>query len=269
MPELPEVETTRRGIAPHVVGTRLSGWVVRDARLRWPVELPPVLRGEPLMAVRRRAKYLILELPPGGIVVHLGMSGSLRVVSGDAAPGKHDHVDLCLETGLRLRLTDPRRFGSVHFAPAPWSAHRLLAGLGPEPDSSAFTGAYLFRRSRGRRTAVKSYLMDSRTVAGVGNIYANEALFRAGIRPRVAAGRIGLARYERLAESIRETLQAAIRLGGTTLRDFVGGDGQPGYFSQTLNVYGREGLPCRQCARILVGRRHGQRATVYCPACQQ
>jgi formamidopyrimidine-DNA glycosylase len=269
MPELPEVETTRRGIAPHVVGARLSGWVIRDARLRWPVELPPMLRGEPVVSVQRRAKYLILEVSPGGIVVHLGMSGSLRVVSGDVSPAKHDHVDLCLDTGSCLRLTDPRRFGSVQFAPAPWTQHHLLAGLGPEPDSLGFTGAYLFRRSRGRRTAVKNFLMDSRTVAGVGNIYANEALFRAGIRPGIAAGRIALARYERLAESVRETLQAAIRLGGTTLRDFVGGDGQPGYFTQTLNVYGREGLPCRQCARILVGRRYGQRATVYCRACQQ
>jgi formamidopyrimidine-DNA glycosylase len=269
MPELPEVETTRRGIAPHVTGTRLCGWIIRDGRLRWPVALPAALRGQLITDVTRRGKYLILETAIGGVVLHLGMSGSLRVVASAATAGKHDHLDLCFDSGACLRLTDPRRFGSIHFAPVPWRSHWLLAALGPEPVTAEFDGDHLFQRSRGRRASVKSFLMDSRVVAGVGNIYANEALFRAGIRPGIAAGRIGRARYTRLAENIRLTLTAAIDLGGTTLRDFVDSDGRPGHFRQTLYVYGREGKPCRICGVALEGARQGQRATVYCRNCQR
>jgi formamidopyrimidine-DNA glycosylase len=268
MPELPEVETTRRGIAPFVAGRRLIGWTVRQPRLRWPVELPEALRAARVEQVLRRAKYLVLDTAVGGVVIHLGMSGSLRVVAPDAAPRTHDHVDLHFEHEVVLRLHDPRRFGSVLFAPPPWQRHPLLAALGPEPVEPGFDGEYLFARSRGRRTPVKHFLMDGRVVVGVGNIYANEALFRAGIRPGTAAGRIGRARYRMLADAVRATLLSAIELGGTTLRDFVGGDGQPGYFRQTLYVYGRTGEPCRICGKLLVGTRHGQRATVYCRSCQ-
>jgi formamidopyrimidine-DNA glycosylase len=270
VPELPEVETTRRGIEPLLIGRRLEGFEVRQPQLRWPVELPAALKGQALTAVRRRAKYLLLDFPAGTLLLHLGMSGSLRVLGAEVAPLKHDHLDLRFEGNRVLRLNDPRRFGSVHFHGAGLNEpHWLLAALGVEPFSDSFDGAYLKSRARGRRVAVKNFLMDSRVVVGVGNIYANEALFLAGVRPTVAAGRVSLKGYERIAEEVRGVLARAIDMGGTTLRDFVKQDGKPGYFKQSLNVYGREGEPCRRCGATLKGLRLGQRATVYCKNCQK
>ncbi len=269
MPELPEVETTCRGVAPSVAGRRITGWQLRERRLRWPVVLPAALRGQTVERVFRRAKYLVIGVAQGSVIVHLGMSGSLRVVGIGSSAGRHDHVDLEFDDVLALRLTDPRRFGSIHYHPGDWATHWLLRDLGVEPLSAEFDGAYLFRHASGRRVAVKQLLMDARIVVGVGNIYANEALFRAGIRPRVAAGRLTRARCDALALAVREILTAAIADGGTTLRDFVNGEGRPGYFGQALQVYGRDGEPCYQCAGTLKGVRLGQRATVYCPKCQR
>jgi formamidopyrimidine-DNA glycosylase len=269
MPELPEVETTRRGIAPSLSGGRISGWQLRQPRLRWPVVLPDRLRGERVHRVLRRAKYLILETDSGALIMHLGMSGSLKLTKPGAPAGRHDHVDLEFDGRRVLRLTDPRRFGSIHFHTGDWREHWLIRGLGVEPLDGDFDGAYLHATSRGRRVAVKVLLMDASVVVGVGNIYANEALFRAGIRPRLAAGRITLDRYEALAESIRAVLREAIDQGGTTLRDFVDESGRRGYFSQSLSVYGRADLPCFRCGATLKGLRIGQRASVYCPKCQR
>ena len=269
MPELPEVETTRRGIRDHLEGRKLKGWVVRQPQLRWPVEVPEKLRDAPLLRIRRRAKYLLFEFDEGALILHLGMSGSLRMVETGSAHGKHDHLDLCFDSGVTLRLTDPRRFGSLHYQDDVAEQHWLLERLGVEPLEDDFDGAYLHRLSRKRKVAVKNFLMDGRVVVGVGNIYANEALFMAGIRPRIAAGRITLARYDVLACQVKSVLQAAIEEGGTTLRDFVGGDGRPGYFRTELKVYGRESLPCVVCATPLTGIRTQQRATVYCPSCQR
>lgn len=272
MPELPEVETTRRGIAPHAVGHRITGVVVRESRLRWPVTpgLPERLSGQVIEAVDRRAKYLLLRAAAGDLLVHLGMSGSLRVVPADQPAGRHDHIDLVLDNGRALRFNDPRRFGCwLLLAPGEAVGHPLLARLGPEPLGEAFDGALLYRLSRRRRVPVKQFIMDGSVVVGVGNIYANEALFLTGIRPTRAAGRISLARYEQLAETIKQVLTSAITQGGTTLRDFVGGDGKPGYFAQQLRVYGRGGEPCRQCGAPLKELRISQRSTVYCVACQR
>ncbi|MEQ8858294.1 MAG: bifunctional DNA-formamidopyrimidine glycosylase/DNA-(apurinic or apyrimidinic site) lyase [Pseudomonadales bacterium] len=269
MPELPEVETTRRGIAPHLLGQRVTGWEIRNAALRWPVDLPALLRGQIVTAVRRRGKYLLVDTSTGSLILHLGMSGSLRILPGGTPPLKHDHVDLCVGSGKILRLNDPRRFGSIHWQPGAAEAHWLLAGLGVEPLSPALSGEYLKRAARGRRTAVKSLLMDGRIVVGVGNIYASEALFLARVRPTLRASRVTLASYRRLAAEIRGVLARAIDLGGTTLRDFVNQDGQPGYFRQSLLVYGREGQPCKACGTELKGLRLGQRATVFCPKCQR
>jgi formamidopyrimidine-DNA glycosylase len=269
VPELPEVETTRLGVLPLVVGRRLDAVAVLTPRLRWPVECPPELVGQRLRDIRRRAKYLLFEFESGHLIVHLGMSGSLRVLRCGAALLKHDRVVLEFSGGQSLRLHDPRRFGSVHWEPGDPSRHWLLSDLGPEPLDQDFDGDYLKRRARGRRLAVKSFIMDSRVVVGVGNIYANEALFLAGIRPTVRAGRVSLAGYQALAGRIRHVLAAAIQMGGTTLRDFVNQDGEPGYFSQVLNVYDRAGEPCRACGEPLVGIRLGQRATVFCRKCQR
>lgn len=269
MPELPEVETTRRGIAPHLQGRSIVSVVVRQPKLRWPVA-PEVaaLRRVPVRAVRRRAKFLQLDLPVGQVLIHLGMSGSLRVLPAAQPPGKHDHVDFLLDDGCLLRFTDPRRFGSILWAARP-GHHPLLDALGPEPFDAAFDGEYLFRLSRRRRVPVKQWIMDNKVVVGVGNIYAQESLFLAGIHPSRQAGRISLARYQRLSEVIREVLGAAIEAGGTTLRDFTSADGKPGYFSQSLRVYGRGGLPCPACGAELRAGRHGQRATVWCQSCQR
>ncbi len=270
MPELPEVETTRRGVAPHIVGQRLRQVVVREPRLRWPVppELAERAAGQRVLRVDRRAKYLIFKLEQGNLVLHLGMSGSLRVVSLDTPLRIHDHVDLCVGTRC-LRFNDPRRFGSLSWADDPVASHPLLCDLGPEPLGEDFGGEHLYRLSRGRRSAVKTFLMDAHVVVGVGNIYASESLFEAGIHPARPAGRISLARYERLAERVRAVLQRAIDSGGSTLRDFLRSDGSPGYFQLQLAVYGRTGEPCRVCATPIRQRVLGQRSTFYCIRCQR
>lgn len=273
MPELPEVETTRRGLAPLISGTTLTGISVRETRLRWPFEQAwtPLLTGQMILSVERRAKYLIIRLTQGTLLVHLGMSGNLRCVSPDTPLKPHDHLEFVLDNGLNLRYHDPRRFGCVIYLPPGTrpDTHPLLAHLGLEPLSPEFSGQHLFERSRGRKTAVKTFLMDQQNVVGVGNIYASEALYGAGIRPDRPAGRISLARYERLANEVRKTLQRAIEQGGTTLRDFVGGDGQPGYFQQTLQVYGRGGEPCLHCGAPIHQATIGQRSSFFCTACQR
>ena len=270
MPELPEVETARRGVELHCRGRTVRRLLVRDARLRWPVpeHLVVTLPGQTIEAVERRAKYLLFRMQAGSLLVHLGMSGSLRVVTRDAPLRSHDHIDLQLEGGTALRYHDPRRFGSFLWMPA-GESHPLLQELGPEPLSAGFDGDLLYRRSRSRKAPIKNFIMDAKVVVGVGNIYANEALFRAGIRPDRAAGRVSRARYERLAEEIKQVLTNAIEQGGTTLRDFVGGDGRPGYFARQLNVYGRAGEPCTRCGHALREVRLGQRTSVYCVTCQR
>lgn len=271
MPELPEVETTRRGIAPFLEGRRVQAVDVREPRLRWPVSpaLARDLPGQPIEGVSRRAKFLLLATPVGHLIMHLGMSGSLRVVSNNVPPEKHDHLDLVMEDGRCLRLRDPRRFGAALWTTDDPLRHPLLRGLGPEPLEHAFNAEWLYRQSRRRRVAVKSFVMDSHVVAGVGNIYASEALFLAGIHPARAAGRISKHRYARLVDAVRRVLDDAITAGGTTLRDFVGSDGNPGYFARKLRVYGREGEPCEACAAPLRGRVIGQRSTFYCSRCQR
>ncbi len=270
MPELPEVETTRRGIAPHIEGRRVNNVIVRNANLRYgvPSGLDKKLSGYKIEQVERRGKYLLLHAEPGALMLHLGMSGSLRYISDQSPPKKHDHVDVVFAKGC-LRLHDPRRFGSVQWLPRGELDHPLLANVGPEPLSDVFNGAYLYQRSHGRKGPVKNYIMDSKIVAGVGNIYANEALFLAGILPQRSAGKVSLARYELLAKEIKSVLQAAIDSGGSTLRDFVNSDGQPGYFAFEHKVYGREGQPCVTCGATLKLKRIAQRATVYCSACQR
>ena len=270
MPELPEVETTRRGIAPHLSGQRVQSVLLRRDALRWPIppEITTVLPGARIDAVRRRAKYLLLDVDAGSALLHLGMSGSLRVLADAGAPGLHDHVDVVLGNGKLLRFNDPRRFGCLLWQPR-GSVHPLLEGLGPEPLEDAFDGEHLFAASRGRRAPVKAFLMDQSVVVGVGNIYAAEALHAAGIHPARAAGRIALPRYRALAQAVKRILAYAIERGGTTLRDFTAPDGAPGYFEQELLVYGREGEACRACGTRLRGARLGQRASVYCPRCQR
>ncbi|MDY7117070.1 bifunctional DNA-formamidopyrimidine glycosylase/DNA-(apurinic or apyrimidinic site) lyase [Halomonas sp. SSL-5] len=275
MPELPEVETTRRGIAPHIEGREITEAIVRQPRLRVPVpgDLAERLVGARIGTLARRAKYLLLPLSGGDaaegtLLWHLGMSGSLRIARLGELPKKHDHLDLVLDGGAILRYHDPRRFGFVDWLDGSIERDPRLARLGPEPLSAAFDGERLYRLSRGRRVAVKPFLMDNAVVVGVGNIYASEALFMAGIDPRRAAGRISAERYARLAAAAKEVLAAAITQGGTTLRDFVGGTGEPGYFKQRLNVYGRHGEPCRRCGAELRLITLGQRASVYCPHCQ-
>lgn len=271
MPELPEVETTRRGIAPHLVGTRVEQVIVRDRRLRWPV--PPALaRGlgdQVIVDVSRRAKYLLLGSASGTAIVHLGMSGSLRLVDARQPPFAHDHVDLVLEGGRALRYTDPRRFGCWLWTRTDPFRHSLLRDLGPEPLEPGFDGEHLARLAHGRRSAVKSFIMDAHTVVGVGNIYASEALFLAGIHPSRAAGRVSAGRYDDLAEAIKKVLSSAIKAGGTTLRDYTSGDGSPGYFAVKLAVYGREGERCRRCDGLVRSKVIGQRSSFYCPDCQR
>ncbi|HXH03871.1 MAG TPA: bifunctional DNA-formamidopyrimidine glycosylase/DNA-(apurinic or apyrimidinic site) lyase [Candidatus Competibacteraceae bacterium] len=271
MPELPEVETTRRGLEPHLLGRRIARVVVRERRLRWPVleALERGLLGQTVTALERRAKYLLLRTTAGTALVHLGMSGSLQVLERPQPAGRHDHLELELEDGQRLRYSDPRRFGTWLWTTEAPERHPLLAGLGPEPLAESFDGDWLYTRSRGREAAVKTFIMDQRVVVGVGNIYASESLFLAGIRPDRAAGRVGLARYRRLAAAIRQVLGEAIAQGGTTLRDFVGGDGRPGYFQQQLRVYDRAGLPCPVCGTAVRQLRLGQRSSYYCPYCQR
>jgi len=275
VPELPEVETTRRGIAPHVIGRRVTGVLLRRPDLRWPIpaEITTQLPGQRIDAVERRAKYLLLHTAAGSALLHLGMSGVLRVLPPDAPAGPHDHVDMSLERtatqGPRLlRFTDPRRFGCLLWQP-PGQTHELLAKLGPEPLTDAFDGDLLWHRSRGRTAAVKLFLMDNAIVVGVGNIYASEALFAAGIDPRRAAGTVSRARYARLAVEVKRILAWAIERGGTTLRDFISPDGAPGYFFRELNVYGRQGEPCHVCGTPIRQVTLGQRSTFWCPRCQR
>jgi formamidopyrimidine-DNA glycosylase len=271
MPELPEVETARRGISPLVAGQRIARAVVRERRLRRaiPRSFAASVAGQKINDVRRRGKYLLLDTAGGTLIIHLGMSGSLRVVPADAPPQKHDHVDLQLSNGLALRLRDPRRFGLMVWTGDDPLAHPLLRALGPEPLSAAFTGDVLLQRSRGRILPVKQFIMDSRVVVGVGNIYANEALFAAGIHPLRHAGEVTRAEYRALAGAIKKVLRRAIAQGGTSLRDFVDSDGRPGYFQQQLSVYGREGEPCPRCGGAITCLRLGQRATYFCGRCQR
>ncbi len=270
MPELPEVETTRRGLMPHLVGRTVVALDIRQPRLRWPI--PDALRtslpGQRIDDVERRAKYLLVHTEAGSALLHLGMSGSLRVLPAATPIGAHDHVDWRLDSGLVLRYTDPRRFGSQLWQPH-GEIHPLLAGLGPEPLSDEFDGDHLWLRSRGRSAAVKVLLMDQAIVVGVGNIYAAEALFAAGIHPKRAAGSVSRARCAHLADEVKRILTRAITRGGTTLRDFISPDGAPGYFEQELFVYGRAGEPCKVCGAPIRVITLGQRSTFYCPRCQR
>ncbi len=271
MPELPEVETTRRGIEPAAVGHRVLAMIVRERRLRWPLQpgLEAALGGATVRAVERRAKYLLLRFERGTLIVHLGMSGSLRVLAAHTPPGSHDHWDLRLDSGMALRFHDPRRFGSALFTTGDPLAHPLLARLAPEPLSSAFDGGYLYAATRGRRVAVKPLLMNSHLVVGVGNIYPSEAMFRARLAPGRAARRLSRAQADALAHAVKEVLAEAIAIGGTTLRDYVNAAGTPGYFRQKLFVYERAGRPCRECGQPIRQFVQAQRSTYWCPACQR
>ena len=271
MPELPEVETTRRGIAPRLTGATITRVRIRNRRLRWPIPagIEAHLAEQVVTSVERRAKYLLLNTGTGTAIIHLGMSGTLRFVAPGAAPIKHDHVDIEIDSGCVLRFNDPRRFGCLLWTDGNPLHHRLLARLGPEPLGTTFTGAHLHAASRGRRIAIKPHLMNSAVVVGIGNIYASESLFRAGIHPKRAAGRISLERMTRLTDAVKRVLQESIRRGGTTLRDFYNGDGKPGYFKNQLTVYDREGEACMACRRPIRQVVLGQRSTFYCPNCQK
>ncbi|MBI1423571.1 MAG: bifunctional DNA-formamidopyrimidine glycosylase/DNA-(apurinic or apyrimidinic site) lyase [Gammaproteobacteria bacterium] len=270
MPELPEVETTRRGIAPHVQGHTIRQIIVRDRRLRWPVpaNLNAKLQGQTIREVSRRGKYLLLRTDVGTLILHLGMSGSLRVLACDTPAEKHDHVDIVLDNGHCVRLRDPRRFGAVLFSDSDPLQHELLRDLGPEPLSDQFNLEYLFSKSRKRSACIKAFIMDSHIVVGVGNIYANEALFAAGIHPRRAAGKVSRAQYQLLVQAIKDVLRAAIKAGGTTLRDFTRSDGKPGYFRLSLQIYDHAGEPCPKCGKPISLAVIAQRATYYCTHCQ-
>ena len=290
MPELPEVETTLRGLVAHLTGQTIADVVIRNAKLRWPIpkHLPRLLRGQAIHSLKRRAKYLLMDCGSGTLILHLGMSGSLRVLPYvmSAAPArgapvgtpllrsdppaeKHDHFDLLLGNGTLMRLRDPRRFGAVLWHRGDANAHPLLAKLGPEPLEEYFDARYLHQATRGRSVSIKQCIMDNHVVVGVGNIYANEAMFRAGIRPQLAAGKLSLSRCAKLVEQIRATLSEAISLGGSTLRDFVNSAGQPGYFQQHYWVYGRGDKPCRQCGLLIKQIRQGQRSSYFCRSCQK
>lgn len=270
MPELPEVETTRRGIEPHIKGQTISRITVRDNRLRWPIpdELAAWAQDQTVHHIQRRSKYLLIQLDRGVILVHLGMSGSLRVLLDDPTPGKHDHVDVEFGNGIRLRYNDPRRFGAWLYTEHELDAHDLIKHLGPEPLTDDFNFDYFFAKTRKRKVPIKSFIMDAKVVVGVGNIYANEALFLSGIYPHKLAGKVTKAQSHLLIANIKQVLALAINQGGTTLRDFVGGDGKPGYFAQSLNVYGRAGLPCKRCETIIKELRTNNRSSCYCPNCQ-
>jgi len=271
MPELPEVETTRRGIAPHIVSHKVTSVTVRNPSLRWPIpgDLADTLKNQSVHSVSRRSKYLLLKCDTGTLIIHLGMSGHLQIIEDGSLVGKHDHVDIQFDHGMTLRYTDPRRFGAVL-----WSdgsdiySHPLLAKLGPEPLSDEFSLDYFMRVASGRRVTIKTFVMNGNYVVGVGNIYANESLFLAGIHPKTPAGSLSKKQYEKLLLVIKQVLDKAIAAGGTTLKDFKKSDGKPGYFAQQLNVYGRESEACRVCATEIVQYKEAQRATYYCPQCQ-
>ena len=271
MPELPEVETTRRGIEPHVVGRRISRLLVHDRRLRWPVDLSLVaaVAGRAIRRAGRRAKYLLIETEAGTLILHLGMSGSLRVLPVLTPRIAHDHVDIELDSGQTLRFNDPRRFGSLMFTAGDPLQHPLLKSLAPEPLEADFNAEYLWKITRRRSVAIKQLIMNARLVVGVGNIYASEALFRARVRPRRQARSLHRAECARLARAIKATLTMAVKVGGTTLRDYVGADGNPGYFRQKLYVYERAGLPCRVCRKPIKQFTQGARSTYWCANCQK
>jgi formamidopyrimidine-DNA glycosylase len=271
VPELPEVETTRRGIEPHVVDRRISRLQVHDRRLRWPIDalLATAVAGATILSAGRRAKYLLIETDAGTLILHLGMSGSLRVLPVATPRLAHDHVDIELDSGQTLRFNDPRRFGSLFFTPDDPAQHPLLKKLAPEPLEPAFDGDYLWKVTRRRSVAIKQLIMNSQLVVGVGNIYASEALFRARIRPRRQARKLTRAECAKLARAIKATLAMAVKAGGTTLRDYVGADGNAGYFRQKLYVYERAGKPCRVCGNPVKHFTQGQRSTYWCPCCQQ
>ncbi len=274
MPELPEVETTRRGLEPWVTNAEILSITVRNPSLRWPVPTQELLKltGQRIDRIERRAKYLLVHLPSKVVLLHLGMSGSMRVLEPDETPRKHDHLDFLIRThknGNRVvRFNDPRRFGCCLVLSEPISEHSLLANLGPEPLTDDFDGAHLFALSRRRKLAVKNFIMDGKVVVGVGNIYASEALYEAGVRPGTAAGRVSRAKYDLLAGTIKEVLGKAIKAGGTTLNDFTQSDGSPGYFRHELQVYGRAGEACYRCESTIKSRTLGQRNTFYCTNCQ-
>jgi formamidopyrimidine-DNA glycosylase len=271
MPELPEVETTRRGILPVLQNQRIAQVTVRNARLRWPVQpdFARRLSGQKILDVQRRAKYLLISLERGTVLWHLGMSGSLRVLPAAAKPQLHDHIDVLLGSGRLLRFNDPRRFGCALWTANDPATHELIVHLGPEPLSADFDAAYLAAKARGRRVAIKQFIMNAEMVVGVGNIYASEALFRAGIRPRRAAGRLSGAEREALVIAIKQVLAEAIKVGGTTLRDYVNANGAPGYFRQKLFVYERVDEACRQCKTPIKQIVQGGRSTYFCPQCQR
>jgi formamidopyrimidine-DNA glycosylase len=271
MPELPEVETTRRGIAPALIGRRVTGVLVRDRRLRWPIagDFETSIQHRTVRRIERRAKYILIVFDSGTLILHLGMSGSLRIVDGDVPPRAHDHWDVRLDSGQTLRFHDPRRFGSAHWTLGDPLEHKLLVKLAPEPLGADFDAAYLFRATRGRSVAIKSFIMNSQVVVGVGNIYASEALFRAGIAPRRAARRLTRLQASALAQAIKAVLAEAIETGGTTLRDYVNAQGVPGYFRQKLFVYERDGQPCRVCRSPVKQFVQGRRSTYWCAVCQR
>ncbi|WP_191602020.1 bifunctional DNA-formamidopyrimidine glycosylase/DNA-(apurinic or apyrimidinic site) lyase [Marinomonas algicola] len=271
MPELPEVETTKNGIAPHLLSVAVEKIVIRQSILRWPItpELPSRMESQVIRSVSRRGKYIGIHTDVGTMIVHLGMSGSLYLVDKKTEALFHDHVDIVLTSGKCLRYTDPRRFGSILWTEEDWLQHPLICSLGPEPLTDEFNVSYLSAKAKSRKKPIKTFIMDSKIVVGVGNIYANEALFKSGIRPDRHAGRISEKRLALLVENIKSVLSDAISQGGTTLKDFVGGDGKPGYFKQALSVYGRAGLPCTRCQKELIESRLGQRSTVYCSHCQR
>lgn len=270
MPELPEVETTRSGVAPHVEGEVLERVVVRTTKLRYPLSQAMFrgLKGGRLMSVKRRGKYLLLNFDGSTVLIHLGMSGNLRVLESWFAPDKHDHVDFIFENGICLRYTDPRKFGAVLRVKGNVYEHALLKSLGVEPLERAFNANYLYEASRQRKVAIKALLMDSRTVVGIGNIYASEALFLAGVDPRCIAMKLDKQACQRIVKAIKFVLRRAIKAGGTTLKDFVNGEGKPGYFQQQLEVYGRAGQECHRCGGLIEKFILGQRSTYSCAACQ-
>ncbi len=272
MPELPEVETTCRGIRPHVTGKTIADVIIRQKQLRWPIpeDLQQLLRGKIIVGVRRRAKYILLTTnKTETVILHLGMSGNLRIVNSLLSPGKHDHVDFVFSDGTALRYNDTRKFGAILVTSDSIHQHKLIKQLGPEPLTDQFSGDHLYKRSKNRKAAVKSFIMDGHNVVGVGNIYASEALFRAGILPSRQAGRISLERYQKLSECIKIILQQAINQGGTTLRDFVNEQGKPGYFQQSLAVYGRANEECIQCTAPIKQLKIAQRTSYFCVACQK
>jgi formamidopyrimidine-DNA glycosylase len=271
MPELPEVETTLRGIAPHLNGQTVADVIIRKAKLRWPIpkDLPKLLQGQIVRGLQRRAKYLLILFDHGTLILHLGMSGSLRILTTSTLPDKHDHFDLVLTNGVTMRLRDPRRFGAVLWHVGELSEHPLLSKLGPEPLLDAFDGTYLYRATRKRSAAIKLVIMDSHVVVGVGNIYANEALFRAGIKPQLSAAKLSQLRCDKLVNEIRSTLSESIALGGSSLRDYVDSDGKQGYFQQHYWVYARAKEPCKKCGTSIRQIKQGQRSSFYCPSCQK